>query len=71
MHNRYLRFDDLKFSRIVNNRQTLYRWIKFYQFPTGILIGPNTRVWPEKDVHEWIEARKTECTASVQPREKA
>lgn len=58
MHTRYLRFDDLKSSRIVNNRQTLYRWIKLHSFPKGILIGPNTRVWPEEEVNAWINTKR-------------
>jgi predicted DNA-binding transcriptional regulator AlpA len=58
MHTSYLRFDDLKSRQIVKNRPTLYRWIKLHKFPEGILLGPNTRVWPEEEVVEWIETRR-------------
>ncbi len=54
----YLRFDDLRERRIVNNRTTLYRWIKERGFPSGILLGPNTRVWPEEEVEGWIAKQR-------------
>lgn len=54
MHN-YLRFDDLRERRIVNNRTTLSRWIRERGFPPGILLGPNTRVWSEEEIETWIE----------------
>ena len=57
----YLRFDDLRDRRIVKNRTTLYRWIKERGFPAGILLGPNTRAWPEDEVDAWLEARAAEC----------
>ena len=53
----YLRFDDLRERRIVNNRTTLYRWIRERSFPPGILLGPNTRVWSEQEVESWIAAQ--------------
>jgi predicted DNA-binding transcriptional regulator AlpA len=49
-----LRFDDLRERGIFSNRTTLYRWIKERGFPRGTLIGPNTRVWTEKEVEAWI-----------------
>ena len=55
---RYLRFADLVERRIVNNRQTLSNWIKHHGFPPGIKVGPNTRVWPEKEVEAWIAAQR-------------
>ena len=57
----YLRFDDLRDRRIINNRTTLYRWIKERDFPRGILLGPNTRAWPEDEVDAWLAARAAEC----------
>ncbi len=49
-----LRFDDLRERRIVRNRTTLYRWIKERGFPPGILLGPNSRAWPEEEIDDWI-----------------
>lgn len=54
---KYLRFSDLVDRGIVNNRVTLSRWIKERGFPSGILLGPNTRAWPEGDVEKWIAER--------------
>jgi len=53
----YLRFADLKRAGIVRNRTTLYRWIRDYGFPAGIMLGPNTRAWPAHEVDAWLEAR--------------
>jgi hypothetical protein len=57
MVNCILRYTDLQEAGIVNNRATLYRWIKHHGFPQGILLGPNTRAWPEDDVKKWIQSR--------------
>ena len=54
---RHLRFSDLKAANIVNNRTTLARWIKKLGFPPGILLGPNSRAWPESEVLAWLERR--------------
>jgi predicted DNA-binding transcriptional regulator AlpA len=58
----YLRFNNLKERGIVNNRVTLRRWIEEHEFPAGILLGPNTRVWPEDEVEAWI-AKQAEAGA--------
>jgi predicted DNA-binding transcriptional regulator AlpA len=57
MLNPILRYNDLKRSGVVNNRATLYRWIKYHGFPPGVLIGPNSRAWSEKDVLDWLDSR--------------
>ncbi len=57
MATRYLRYADLKERQIVRNRTTLSRWIKHYGFPPGVLLGPNTRAWPEEEVKAWLQAR--------------
>ena len=57
---RQLRFRDLKSRGIVSNRVTLQAWIKEYQFPSGRLAGPNTRLWDETEVQAWLEARPTQ-----------
>ena len=54
---KYLRFSDLVERGIVRNRVTLGRWIKLHGFPTGLLIGPNSRAWPESQVEAWLAAR--------------
>ena len=55
----YWRFNDLKRHGIVNNRMTLWRWIKDQGFPEGVLLGPNSRAWLVQEVHSWLENRKT------------
>ncbi len=57
---RYLRYSDLVECGIVNNRATLYRWIRQHGFPAGVLLGPNSRAWPEDAVVRWLESRSTE-----------
>ena len=52
-----LRFSDLKARGIVNNRATLYRWIRGQGFPPGFLLGPNSRAWREEDVLAWLGDR--------------
>jgi predicted DNA-binding transcriptional regulator AlpA len=56
---RILRYPDLKSAGIVGNRATLYRWIRDHGFPRGFLIGPNSRGWPEDEVLDWLENRRT------------
>jgi hypothetical protein len=53
----YLRFGDLVERGIVNNRVTLSNWIRELGFPKGLLIGPNTRVWLEEEVENWLAHR--------------
>ena len=57
MHIRYLRFEDLRDAGIVRNRPTLYRWMNELGFPRGILLGPNSRAWPEEEVLRWLSTR--------------
>ena len=58
MNTKCLRFPDLQDQGIVNNRMTLYRWIRLHGFPSGILLGPNTRVWSADEVASWIKSRE-------------
>ena len=60
MISRQLRFRDLKARGIVDNRVTLANWIENYGFPTGRLVGPNTRLWNEADVEAWLDSRPTD-----------
>ncbi len=57
MVDRILRYTDLQEAGIVNNRATLYRWIKDHGFPRGILLGSNSRGWLESDVAKWLRSR--------------
>jgi len=59
----YWRYPDLVERRIVNNRTTLYRWIKDFGFPPGILLGPNTRAWPAHEVEAWLRERAEDHAA--------
>jgi hypothetical protein len=56
---KFLRFNDLRERGIVANRVTLGAWIASEGFPTGILAGPNTRLWPEEQINEWLASRPT------------
>jgi predicted DNA-binding transcriptional regulator AlpA len=52
-----LRFADLKGLGIVSNWPTLLRWIEDEGFPPGRNLGPNTRVWTDDEVAQWITER--------------
>jgi predicted DNA-binding transcriptional regulator AlpA len=52
-----LRFSDLKARNIVRNWPTLKRWVETSGFPAGKLLGPNTRVWTEGEIAEWLDSR--------------
>jgi predicted DNA-binding transcriptional regulator AlpA len=49
-----LRFNDLKTRKIVTNHPTLRRWIEQEGFPPGRWLGPNTRVWTETEINQWL-----------------
>jgi predicted DNA-binding transcriptional regulator AlpA len=59
-----LRFRDLKDRGIVSNHVTLKRWIEREGFPTGRMLGPNTRVWSESEIEAWLDSRPTQRVAS-------
>ncbi len=52
-----LRFRDLKERGIVANRTSLNNWIRDKGFPPGRMIGPNTRVWTDAEISEYIASR--------------
>jgi hypothetical protein len=52
-----IRFSALQERGIVGNRMTLSRWIEHENFPPGVLLGPNTRVWVEDEVEAWLASR--------------
>jgi predicted DNA-binding transcriptional regulator AlpA len=55
----FVRYRDLVKARIVGNRVTLARLIDEDGFPTGFMLGRNTRVWALGDVEAWIASRPT------------
>ena len=68
MRTKLLRYSDLCDAGIVNNRATLYRWIKQIGFPAGILVGPNTRAWPADEVEDWLQRRRISTEAASRPK---
>jgi hypothetical protein len=63
---RFLSFNDLKDRGIVRNRVTLSRWIESQGFPQGVLLGPNTRRFSEREVENWLERRPKENEPSAE-----
>ena len=55
---RYVRYSEMIARGIINNRQTLHRWMRDLDFPTPIVLGPRTRVWAEDAVNSWIDVRR-------------
>jgi hypothetical protein len=55
----FLRFEDLKARRIVENWTTLRNRIKKSGFPPGRMIGPNARAWTENEVEAWLDRQPT------------
>ena len=60
------RYSDLYDRGIVRNRTTLYRWIKQGLFPSGTMIGPNTRAWTDAEI-EIFEAGRARASAEDEP----
>ena len=54
-----LRYADLVELGLFNNRNTLKNWVRLRGFPPGRLVGPNTRMWTESEVKEFIATRLT------------
>jgi hypothetical protein len=48
------RFKDLKRRGIVNSWPQLRRMQEHYGFPTGILLGANTRAWRVSEIEQWL-----------------
>src|SRR6185436_7173218 len=53
----FCRYDDLVAAGIVASWTTLLRLIDDEKFPTGVMIGPNTRAWPLSEVETWLASR--------------
>ena len=58
---RYLRQRDLEARGISSGRSQTARMVEFYDFPTGVLITPNVRGYPEDEVEKWLAARPVEA----------
>jgi predicted DNA-binding transcriptional regulator AlpA len=54
---KWIRYNDLVAKGVFNSRMTLKRAIDDQDFPPGVLITPNARVWDEAEVDAWIAAR--------------
>ena len=54
---RRLRYRDLVALGIVNNRATLWNWIRDRGFPSGQLTGPNTRTWGDDEIRDYLNSR--------------
>jgi predicted DNA-binding transcriptional regulator AlpA len=57
MIERFLRFAELKERGIVTNWVTLGNWIAKQGFPPGRKLGPNTTVWTEQEIQQWVDSR--------------
>jgi predicted DNA-binding transcriptional regulator AlpA len=55
----FYHFKDLVAAGLVANRTSLTRLIDNDNFPPGVMIGRNTRVWPVADIEKWITTRST------------
>jgi predicted DNA-binding transcriptional regulator AlpA len=70
-----LRFRDLKARGIISNWATLNSWINNRGFPPGRLVAPNTRLWDESEIADWLKtrpsARKITPQSPGRPRGKA
>jgi hypothetical protein len=59
----WLSFSDLEQAGIVSNWQTLNTWIDRRGFPSGHMLGPNSRRWRKSEVDAWLATRPVERKA--------
>jgi predicted DNA-binding transcriptional regulator AlpA len=52
-----LRFRDLKARGIANSWTMLKLRIERDGFPSGRMIGPNSRAWSEEEIDDWYKSR--------------
>ncbi len=64
---KFLRYADLVKIGVINNRVTLSRWIATEGFPAGIMLGPNSRAWPEESVNAWLLNRPVGASCERKP----
>jgi predicted DNA-binding transcriptional regulator AlpA len=55
-----LRFKDLRRLGVVSSWPQLKYMQEKYGFPSGFLLGANTRAWRVADVESWLAERPTE-----------
>jgi predicted DNA-binding transcriptional regulator AlpA len=60
MASQYLRFRDLKARGIIASWPILRRRVDHDGFPPGKKVGPNTRIWEETEISEWIDSRPSD-----------
>lgn len=53
---RLIRLPEVR-HRVGLHRATIYRLIKKGEFPAPVILGVNSRAWPEHVVEEWIKGR--------------
>ena len=54
-----IRFSDLCAAKVVENRAQLRHLQDKHGFPSGFMIGPNSRGWFEDEVDKWLAQRPT------------
>lgn len=42
---------------IQKSRTTLWRWISSGNFSTPLQIGPNSQVWTDAQLHDWLASK--------------
>lgn len=60
-----LRFADLVKLGLVNNRQTLRKWVIAGKFPAPFQLNENSIGWKAAEVAEWLEGRVAEREALI------
>lgn len=56
-HAEFLRLREVQ-ARCGNvSKATIYRWIKDYDFPAPVKIGPGTSAWVKTETEEWLQSR--------------
>ena len=63
-----LRFKDLRRLGVVSSWPQLRRMQECEKFPTGFLLGPNSRAWRVSEIEEWLAHRPTEPSEHVMKR---
>jgi predicted DNA-binding transcriptional regulator AlpA len=63
-----LRFKDLRRLGVVSSWPQLRYMQERYGFPTGLLLGANSRAWRAIDVERWLASRPSEPSAHVMER---
>jgi predicted DNA-binding transcriptional regulator AlpA len=60
-----LRFKDLRRLGVVSSWPQLKYMQEKYGFPSGFLLGTNTRAWRVADIETWLAERPTEPSEHV------